>query len=239
MMLIALCVLAVFVLLAIIIWVGFNPTIPIYSKAHGPSRSEKVIALTFDDGPNPATTPSILNTLQAADVTATFFVVGKNVRKYPELLRETQKQGHLIGNHSGKHTYGMLPRLNRTILRDINDTNDAITAVIGQTPTFYRPPFGFRTPWGARLIHNAGYNIVTWDNITTDYWGLATDKLVRNILAQARPGGIIVMHDGAEGAARGTSHVPEALPIILDTLKQQGYRFVLLDELFSTSGYKS
>lgn len=238
MIFIALGVLAVILLIFIGIWIAFNPAIPIYSQSHG-SANEKVIALTFDDGPNPLTTPSILTSLQEANAKATFFVVGKNVRKYPEILRATLAQGHLIGNHSGRHTYSMLPRTNRTILRDINETNEAIADVIKKVPALYRPPFGFRTPWSARLIRKAGYHIITWDNITTDYWGLATDKLVHDILSKARPGGIIVLHDGAEGLARGTSHVPEALPKIIDELKRQGYRFILLDELLGIPGYRS
>lgn len=238
MIFVALGVLAITLLIFVGIWIAFNPSVPIYSTSRGPVTDEKVIALTFDDGPNPLTTPSILKSLKDANAKATFFVVGKNVRKYPEILKTTYEQGHLIGNHSGRHTYNMLPRTNKTILRDINETNDAITSVIKQVPALYRPPFGFRTPWSARLIHKAGYSIITWDNITTDYWGLATDKLVRDILSKARPGGIIVLHDGAEGLARGTSHVPDALPTIIDELKRQGYRLVLLDELLGTQGYR-
>jgi peptidoglycan/xylan/chitin deacetylase (PgdA/CDA1 family) len=236
MIFLALVVLILLVLAGI--WVAFNPSISIYSRSRGPATDEKIIALTFDDGPDAQNTPLILKTLRDANVKATFFVVGKNVRAHPDTLHTTHAQGHLIGNHSGKHTYGMLPRLNKTVLRDINETNETITTVIAQTPTFYRPPFGFRTPWSARLIRKAGYHIVTWDDMTTDYWGLPTEKLVHDILNKARPGGIIVMHDGAEGLARGTSHVPDALPKILDELKRQGYRFVLLDELFDTPGYR-
>ena len=238
MILIALVVLAIILLISVGVWIAFNPSIPIYSDSSGPETEEKLIALTFDDGPHPSTTLSIIKTLHDANVKATFFVVGKNVRAHPEIVKKLHAQGHLIGNHSGQHTYSMLPRTNKTVLRDINETNEIIASVIGQTPTFYRPPFGFRTPWSARLIRKAGYKIVTWNDMTTDYWGLATDKLVTNILKQARPGGIIVMHDGAEGLAHGTSHVTQALPTILTELQRQGYRFVLLDELFGVPGYR-
>ncbi|HUD06421.1 MAG TPA: polysaccharide deacetylase family protein [Candidatus Saccharimonadales bacterium] len=215
---------------AAIIWLFFNPKSKIYSF-HESSVGDKKIALTFDDGPNPASTPKILEILKSSSIKATFFVVGKNVRKYPDLLKKTANDGHLIANHGDVHKLA-LALSRQASLSDIRRTTESITKIINQKPTFYRPPYGFRVPWVAKAIDRAGYKIVTWNNMTYDYWGLASEKIVKNILNQSKPGGIIVLHDGHEGLAKSDfSQMLDALPTIITSLKHQGYKFVRIDEL--------
>ncbi|HUD05961.1 MAG TPA: polysaccharide deacetylase family protein [Candidatus Saccharimonadales bacterium] len=227
-----------FIIIVLIIWLCFNPKFKIYSRSDAPTKG-KLIALTFDDGPNSDSSGEILRILKRNSVKATFFVVGKNVGKYPDLLRKAFRDGHLIGNHSYLHDYRMA-RGSKAAVEDIEATSDAIYKVINRKPAFYRPPFGLRTPWGARAVNKSGYFIVTWDNMTYDYWGLSSERIVRNIVNNSRPGGIIVLHDGREGFSRpGSLNTVEALPGIIENLKQQGYKFVKLDELFGVSGYQA
>lgn len=224
-------------LACIAIWLFLNPEFDIYSQHHL-KTDQKIIALTFDDGPDPQSTPKILDVLKEYDIQATFFVVGKNVKKYPELLKKTVEAGHLIGNHSYNHSYirALGPLL---LLSDIKATNERIYDQTKLKPIFYRPPYGFRTPWAVKAASQAGYKIITWNNMTYDYFGISTKNLVNNIVRHAHPGGIIVLHDGHEGLARGEfNNLLVALPIIIDNLKKEGYSFVSLDQLLATPGYK-
>ncbi len=223
-------------ILAIFIWLSFRPTVNIYSTARLKTK-KKVIALTFDDGPDPISTPKILELLTKEKIKASFFVVGKNVEKHPEILKETFKRGHLIANHSYNHRYFVFSRKYQ-LLANLDKTSGLIDNVINKQPKIYRPPYGLRLWWLAKAVHEAGYNLVTWDNMTLDYWGMSAASIKRNILNKVKPGGVIVMHDGHEGLARSNNHVVEALSEIISELKKNGYKFARIDELFNISGYK-
>lgn len=228
---------AIALLIIVTLWLLFNPRLRLYSE-YQKLGTDKFIALTFDDGPSPESTDQVLNILSEAAIKATFFVVGKNVRKYPALLKKTASAGHLIANHSNKHSYimALTPKL---ILADVEATSSAVKEVIGRRPNYYRPPYGFRTPWGAKAIHDTGYSIVTWNNMTYDYFGLSGKRIIRSIIKRSRAGGIIVLHDGREGLAiPGYANMLEALPQIIKSLKLQGYTFVKIDDLIGQPGYR-
>jgi len=233
---IATLVVACIAVIGVFIWVSYIPSVKIYSH-NRIATNKKVIALTFDDGPHPEITPKILDILKKNSVKATFFVVGQNATKYPKILSEAFEQGHQIANHSNRHSYSII-KSPRSVLKDINEANEFIYKIIKEYPRFYRPPYGFRTLWGARAISKAGYKIITWDNMTYDYWGLKANKLTLNILKRSKPGGVIVLHDGIEGMSSGNSSVIDALPAIIKQLKINGYKFVKLNELFNTNAYK-
>ena len=220
------------------IYLFFNPKFSIYSRSHLNTNS-KVIALTFDDGPNIDTTLIVLKILKENRIKATFFVVGKNVRSNPVILEIILKDGHLIANHSDNHSYMMFGR-SKNILKDVENCSKSIKVVTGKQPHFYRPAFGLRSPWGANAVKKAGYFIVTWNNMTYDYWGLSPKKLKDVIIKKARPGGIIVLHDGHEGFSKsGLTNMTDSLSEIIKVLKSDGYSFVTLSDLFNTEGYKS
>ena len=233
---ILLLVLAVLILAAAVT-VLFLPEVPVYSQSRL-KTSKKLIALTFDDGPNPDSTERILNILENHGIKASFFVVGKQVDSFPELVRKTAARGHLIANHSYKHRYSSMLLSPRRLVEEINATNSSINKTIKRRPIFYRPPYGFRTPWGASALQRVGYFVVTWNDMTNDYWDLPASLLAKRIIGRAKPGGIIVLHDGHEGLAKGGfKHRLDALPVIIKALKDQGYRFVRLDELFDVPAY--
>lgn len=234
---IATIVVILFVVIAITIWLLFNPRSKIYSVARL-RTTDKIIAITFDDGPTPEATSRVLKILSDHNVHATFFVVGKNVLRYPEILSKIVSKGHLVANHSQDHDYSMFG-LSSGVVKKADSTNKEIEKIIKKRPHFYRPPFGLRTPWGAKALKLAGYFVVTWDNMTFDYWGLSSDRIVNRIISKSRPGTIIVLHDGKEGlATQGYSNMLEALPVIITKLKQESYSFVTLDKLFDIDGYR-
>lgn len=228
---------AIIAVVALTTYLSFDPRFSIYSVARA-KTNDKVIALTFDDGPSEPTTNQVLSILKAGDVKATFFVVGDNVERHPDIARQIVADGNLIANHSDSHSFFMAAPPGR-ILANVNQAQDSIFKATGKKPHFYRPPYGFRTFWGGRAISQNGYFVVTWDDMTYDYWGLSPDRIVKNIVGHAKPGGVIVLHDGREAkAVAPRDNVAAALPQIIQQLKDQGYRFVTLDELFNTPAYR-
>lgn len=200
---------------------------------HGPSDA-KLVALTFDDGPNDPATSRILDVLAAKDVKATFFVVGENAAVYPDTVRRIVAEGHALGNHSYRHRkrdalldpgYGELERAQR-----------AIAAVVGFRPALYRAPNGFHTPWQLRAVRRAGLVTVHWNVQTKDWERPDPDTIVRRVLDHARPGAIVLLHDG-DDTRHGSDRTPtvEALPRIIDALRAHGYRFVTVPELLGVT----
>jgi len=218
-------------------YLAWQPTSQIYGHmiTHGP-RDQMQVALTFDDGPNDPWTLSIADTLQQYDVHGTFFVVGKNAEVHPEIVRSLVQRGDLIGNHSYRHRksdairelgYGELDRAER-----------AIAEAAGVCPAIYRPPNGFHTPWQLHTVASHGMKTVTWDVIPRDWKNPAADEIVRRVLDSARPGSIILLHDG-DDLHQGTdrSATLQALPGIIDGLRAKGYDFVTVDKLLSIPAY--
>jgi peptidoglycan/xylan/chitin deacetylase (PgdA/CDA1 family) len=197
--------------------------------SHGPGDA-RLVALTFDDGPNDPATSRLLDVLAAKDVKATFFVVGENVEVYPDTARRIVAEGHALGNHSYRHRkrdalldpgYGELERAQR-----------AIAAVVGFRPALYRAPNGFHTPWQLRAVRRAGLVTVHWNVQTKDWERPDPDTIVRRVLEHVRPGAIVLLHDG-DDTRHGSDRAPtvEALPQIIDALRARGYRFVTVPEL--------
>ena len=188
---------------------------------------QKIVYLTFDDGPYPETTPRILKILQDEGVKATFFVLGKQVERYPDLLKAEYEQGEGIGNHSYSHDYHLLYRSPETFLAEIKQTEELIFKAIGIRPRIVRAPGGTQGHFYVNYynaLDAADYLIYDWNVSAGDAAALLVpaDQLVRNIESQV-PGRsriIILMHD--TGAKVTTV---DALPRIVKYLKQQGYSF--------------
>lgn len=199
---------------------------------HQPTQ-KKVVALTFDDGPNGQATEQVLNILQQEKIQATFFLVGDNVLKYPDIARQITAQGNEVGNHTMHHTH-LLPFATPGVIRkDLNETNEIIFENTGQYPALFRPPFGFRTPWVIDTAQDDGFIVVTWNDLTTDYLPAETAAQVKkNILSRVKPGTIIVLHDGY-GTKHGANRddMITALPQIIEALKAQGYSFDTVSQL--------
>ena len=197
---------------------------------------EKVIALTFDDGPNEPATSLILDALKRHQVKATFFLIGANVERYPETARRIKAEGHLIGNHTARHA-----RFDQStasaIAQDIADGSRAIETVTGVTPLWFRPPYGINGPGMEEACRAQGMAIAGWSADANDWNPHPVKELVAGIVSQATPGDILLLHDGWEtrpGADR--RNTVAAVPLILEKLKARGLRFVTVADLLRVAG---
>ena len=189
-------------------------------KVYFEKKNRKVVALTFDDGPNPATTNQALDTLSKYGIKATFFVLGKNVSGNEEILKRMKSDGHVIGNHSWSH-----PVLSKLSLdeakKQITDTEDALTKVLGSSSKLMRPPYGAITD---DIRNSLDLSFIMWDVDSLDWKSKNEASILTEIQRQVKNGSIILMHD---------IHVEtvNALPKVIDYLKEQGYEFVTVPEM--------
>ncbi|RRR77904.1 MAG: polysaccharide deacetylase family protein [Candidatus Viridilinea halotolerans] len=209
-----------------------------YFVHHG-SREQRTLALTFDDGPSRPCTEQLLAALDELGVKASFFCLGVNVGYHPDLVLQMFQAGHVIGNHSGWHSrkLGLLPWGD---LAHIRAGEAAIAQVIGVRPRFYRPPWGWLTPWEARRLTQAGYTIVGWDVYTLDWVIPEVDgaTLARDACRDAQPGSIFCFHDAKPWeAVWEKTETTRALRILVPALRAQGYTFVTLAELLQRPAY--
>ena len=177
-------------------------------------RHERSVYLTFDDGPIPESTPFILDTLRQHAIHATFFMVGDNVRKYPDLYDRIVAAGHQVGNHTHNHIMGI-----KNTVRDYSYNIEKANAYI--RGHLFRPPHGWMRPvqyaWVSRR-----YKVVMWDLVTRDYskW-MTADDVLANVKRYARNGSIITFHD----SLKSIDKLRTALPASIEWLKSQGYEF--------------
>ena len=192
-------------------------------KAYYEKKNQKVVALTFDDGPNPATTNQALDTLSKYGIKATFFVLGKNVSGNEEILKRMKADGHVIGNHSWSH-----PVLSKLSLdeakKQITDTEDALTKVLGSSSKLMRPPYGAITD---DIRNSLDLSFIMWDVDSLDWKSKNEASILTEIQRQVRNGSIILMHDIH-------AETVNALPKIIDYLKEQGYHFVTVPEMLNS-----
>ncbi|MFD0672676.1 polysaccharide deacetylase family protein [Cohnella sp. GCM10027633] len=192
---------------------------------------EKVIALTFDDGPDPNDTPTILDLLSQYDAKATFFVIGKRVEQYPHLVIRETMEGHEVANHTYNHPYFNQRVSNDRIRSEMERTNEAIIQVTGQKPHLFRPPGGCYNEQLVRVSKNLNYQIIlwSWHQDTEDWNTPGVHKIVSKVLNNAHNGDIVLFHDYVEGATQTVA----ALKLILPELKKRGFRFVTVSELLT------
>lgn len=188
-----------------------------------PGFNEKIIALTFDDGPDPVNTPKILRILEEHDAKATFFVMGMHAHTYPKLLKLIASMSHAIGNHS--YTHPAYPTKERAGIELIK-TAKAVKKAVGFYPTLYRPTYGITANWLSHIAMDEGYAVVTWTNLSDDTQVKSPQTAINNVLRSPQPGDIVLMHDGYH-QVRSTI----ALPAVLKGLTRLGYRFVTVPEL--------
>jgi chitin deacetylase len=189
------------------------------------AKDDKLIALTFDDGPWPGYTAQILEILKKNDVKATFFVVGQVLNNYPDLGKRIVTEGHTIGNHTWNHWYHYFNKQAASL--EIDRTSDLIYKTTGTKTTLFRPPGGMLHNGLAAYAKSKNYTVVMWSADSIDYALPSPPVLVNRVLKQASPGGIVLLHDGG-GPRKNTV---AALPTMISKLKKQGYRFVTIPEL--------
>jgi peptidoglycan-N-acetylglucosamine deacetylase len=209
---------------------GFDYELPkrfegaLISEATLPAK-EKVIALTFDDGPWQHSTAQVLDILKKNNIKATFFIVGQNLKVYPELGKRVVNEGHIIANHTWHHWYHYMNP--QTSAFEIDNTSNLIYQVTGVKTNLFRPPGGIKTNGPYNYAKNQKYATIMWSSDSSDYSRPPVSRLIHNVMREAKPGGIVLMHDG--GGNR--SNTVEALPQIISIFRKQGYRFVTIPEL--------
>ncbi|MDF2721976.1 MAG: chitooligosaccharide deacetylase [Paenibacillus sp.] len=193
---------------------------------------EKLIALTFDDGPDPEDTVAILELLKAYEAKATFFVVGQRVDKYPAIAQREINEGHEIANHTYNHKYMNGNRISQAgIQEEILKTERSIVQATGQKPQLFRPPGGYYNEHVVNASRQTGYKVIlwSWHQDTEDWHTPGVKRIVNKVLNNARNGDIVLFHDYVEGK----SQTVEALNQILPELKNRGFRFVTVSQLMT------
>jgi peptidoglycan/xylan/chitin deacetylase (PgdA/CDA1 family) len=208
---------------------AFHRNSPLFGPALGKIGSDrKVVALTFDDGPNPDATPLILDTLREKKVRATFFILGSHAERWPELVRRISYEGHQIGNHGYFHRKLQF-KSPFYVSRDIRLGIRAIKRAGAPAPRYFRAPHGFRSPWTTPIASSYGERTVGWSLGVWDSDRPGVDEIVRRTLEGVEPGSIILLHDGDGYNPDGDrTQTAAALPLIIDRLKEQGYEFATL-----------
>ncbi len=189
----------------------------------GDEEPKKVVALTFDDGPHLDTTPELVAALKAADAPATFFVIGKQVDKYPSMVALEAANGFTIGNHSYSHaTLTKLPAAD--VMTEWRACNDAIVRAGGPAPEFCRPPGGDLNRQVERSATANGLRTTLWTDDPGDYEAPGPRAILRETLSHLSDGGIVLLHDGTPATVK-------VLPKLIEAIRARGYRIVPLSEL--------
>jgi peptidoglycan/xylan/chitin deacetylase (PgdA/CDA1 family) len=193
---------------------------------------EKIVALTFDDGPHPVYTPRVLEILETFGVKATFFLIGRQARSHPEVVQQIKARGHEIENHSDNHLF-YLPWLPAERMRqEIVAAQETIYRVTGSYPKFFRSPLGWVSNDLVAVCRELKLPIINGSVKASDVSLPGTEYIIQTVLDKTRNGAIIILHDaGGVGLYRDRTQTIEALPIIIQNLKERGYKFVILKDL--------
>ena len=206
---------------------GLKPATYFQANVDGP-----YIAMTFDDGPSPETTPRLLDILKQRNIKATFFMIGQNAERNPDIVKRILADGHEIGNHSWTHPQlAKLP--DDRVTEEIIKTQNAIKNASGYTPKLLRPPYGSITARQKEWIENQfGLSVILWSVDPFDWKRPGASVIEQRILAGARPGAIILSHDIHKQTV-------DSMPATLDALAAKGYQFVTVSQLIAMNRPKS
>ena len=208
-------------------WTSFS-WVEKYNYAFSGPYNRAAVALTFDDGPDPVFTPAILDKLNKYGVKATFFLLGVNIEKFPELVKRISAEGHVIGNHTYSH-----PKLVQVSDEDyhheIQKSDELIEKLAGYKPKFFRPPYGSINENQLRWATEQGMMVTQWSVDTLDWQGLDAAKITATVAANVLPGSIILQHNAPGVPLQGSV---DALDQIIPQLQEKAARFVTLPDMF-------
>lgn len=189
---------------------------------------EKLVALTFDDGPDLRYTPDVLDILKRYDVKATFFIVGENAERYPFLVQRQVEEGHEVENHTYTHPDLRMKTAVETS-EEMAKTAECIRELTRRTPVYFRPPRRLYSDETVIQAEKAGYRIILWSICVENQRAKTAGQMARRVIKAVRPGTIILAHDGRLDRRKTI----EALPMIIQSCQQKGYQFVTLEELLA------
>ena len=226
----------------LIIFLLFVCTFVLYTPVVFAQQSAvKKVALTFDDGPYGTSTTEILNILKKDNIPATFFVMGENVQKYPDITKEIIKDGNVIGNHTYNHPKDLTKEPEKEFNAEIDITDQLVFSLTGLHTALFRAPYGLISTSTTEELSKKGYALVGWnvDSIDWNYTVSTPDVILATVLKEIKPTSIIIFHDGRD------THIDyprdntiKALPNVIDALKKQGYEFVTVDKILNMRPYK-
>ncbi len=209
------------------------------------TNSARKLAITFDDGPNPALTPKLLELLDKYNAPATFFVIGRYAAQCPDIVRETAARGHVVANHT--QTHPNLFWLGPHAIRDeLQKSQGAISAAAGFAPKWFRPPYGFRNPWVGKIATELSLGVVMWTLIPGDWTPQPPEQLIRkmqpiaahaeaSVSNQNSAGDILCLHDGGHRELNADrTHTLKALEHWLPRWRDAGLEFVTIEEAVRT-----
>jgi peptidoglycan-N-acetylglucosamine deacetylase len=200
---------------------------PVICKAN---TNEKIVALTFDDGPNATYTNTILDTLKQYDVKAAFFCIGKHIAGNEAILKRIKDEGHIIGNHSYSHDFWFDMYGAKKMLTDLQQMDGAVMNTVGVKPLLFRPPYGVVNPNVRKATLRGRYIPVGWSIRSLDTTAKDKQKLLSRIMGRIKGGDIILLHDSMQITA-------EILPELLEQIKNKGYQVVPLDKMLNVPAY--
>ena len=219
----------------LIVWTVNNPAIvgasatqrllPVYSV----EREDKIVAISFDAAWGNEDTQTLIDILQERGLTATFFVVGDWVDRYPDSVRALAAAGNEVMNHSLDHAHFSSLREDE-IIANVTACNEKIAALTGVTPTLFRCPYGEYDDHVIQAVSSLGMTAIQWDVDSLDWKGISAAAIERRVLKNVKPGSIVLFHNAAE-------HTPEALPGILDALLAEGYTIVPVSQILLEGSY--
>ena len=197
------------------------------------NTTERKLAITFDDGPHGERSEEILMILREYECKASFFLIGSQAEKHPEILKMMLEDGHLLGNHSYSHS-NYFPLYSRSRIRsELKKTNGILEVATSAPIRFFRPPFGVSNPRIAGGMKGSGMEVAGWSIRSFDTRNEAAEKVVNRILRKMEPGAVILLHESSE-------HILEILLSILPAIQEAGYQCITLDQMFpSNAGFGS
>ncbi len=207
--------------LAFLAFASMNPCARIFLKSVCRLKTTKAIALTFDDGPHPQYTPMLLDLLKRLDVKASFFLIGKHVEDYPQIVKRMVEEGHSVGLHSYAHNYSYGFKSSQGVLADLKQNKAAIKTATGVDVGLFRPPFGVTNPNIAKAVRQMGLISVAWSLRTFDTKYSKNQVLLK--LSKTKPGDIILMHDHLENTC-------EIVEEFVNRTRNNGLKFVNLED---------
>jgi peptidoglycan/xylan/chitin deacetylase (PgdA/CDA1 family) len=221
----------------ILIWLGINAigSARISSNYHvkafysNPSEREKKIALTFDDGPTEFTL-EVLALLKKYNAKATFFCIGKNIEKHPEIIKQIIEEGHLVGNHSYSHSKFFDFYNAKQIREEIQKTDALLEKYTSKKINFFRPPYGVTTPSIRRALNVTGHKTIGWNIRSLDGGTKNQDSIFNRLIKHISPGGIVLLHDTGK-------HSVLVLEQFLQFLQQNSYEVISIEELLNLKAY--
>jgi peptidoglycan-N-acetylglucosamine deacetylase len=216
---------------AVAAWGAVYPGAQVFGRTLRITGDSSTLALTFDDGPNPAVTPALLDLLDQHGARATFFLMGQHARAFPELTREIAARGHVIGNHTETHPNLIFVSAAR-LQDELSRCHKAIETIAAYRPRWVRPPFGFRGPGLSGAVRRLGYSgVAMWSRLVRDWRAQAAEPVIRR-LRRTGGGDIVLLHDGDHRSAEGDRHhTVAALAYWLPRWKNAGLRCVTVDDI--------